>query len=83
MAGGASCEERRVEDRPEAVSFLDTAPAHEANVSPRHLCFLETGRAKPSRDMVPLLADALAVPLRERNALLLRRLRADVSGVHT
>jgi transcriptional regulator with XRE-family HTH domain len=47
------------------------ALAHEADVSPRHLCFLETGRAKPSRDMVLLLADALAVPLRERNALLL------------
>lgn len=47
------------------------ALAHEANVSPRHVCFLETGRAKPSRDMVLLLADALTVPLRERNALLL------------
>jgi transcriptional regulator with XRE-family HTH domain len=47
------------------------ALAHEANVSPRHICFLETGRAKPSRDMVLLLADTLAVPLRERNALLL------------
>lgn len=47
------------------------ALAHEANVSPRHICFLETGRAKPSRDMVLLLADTLAVPLRERNELLL------------
>jgi transcriptional regulator with XRE-family HTH domain len=47
------------------------ALAHEAGVSPRHVCFLETGRAKPSRDMVLLLADALGVPLRERNALLL------------
>jgi transcriptional regulator with XRE-family HTH domain len=47
------------------------ALAHEASVSPRHLCFLETGRAKPSREMVLLLADTLAVPLRERNALLL------------
>jgi transcriptional regulator with XRE-family HTH domain len=47
------------------------ALANEADVSPRHLCFLETGRAKPSRDMVLLLADALRVPLRERNALLL------------
>lgn len=47
------------------------ALAHEANVSPRHVCFLETGRAKPSRDMVLLLAETLAVPLRERNALLL------------
>ena len=47
------------------------ALAHEAGVSPRHVCFLETGRAKPSREMVLLLADALEVPLRERNALLL------------
>ena len=45
--------------------------AHEADVSPRHVCFLETGRAKPSREMVLVLADALQVPLRERNALLL------------
>jgi transcriptional regulator with XRE-family HTH domain len=45
--------------------------AHEAEVSPRHLCFLENGRARPSREMVLILAEALAVPLRERNALLL------------
>ena len=45
--------------------------AHEAGVSPRHVCFLETGRAKPSREMVILLATVLEVPLRERNALLL------------
>ena len=47
------------------------ALATEAEVSPRHLCFLETGRSKPSRDMVLQLARALDVPLRERNALLL------------
>ena len=47
------------------------ALATEANVSPRHLCFIETGRSKPSREMVLHLADALAVPLRERNAMLL------------
>ena len=47
------------------------ALAHEANVSPRHVCFIETGRSQPSREMVLLLADTLAVPLRERNALLL------------
>src|SRR5436190_10899165 len=47
------------------------ALAHEAEVSPRHLCFLETGRAKPSREMVVLLSNVLDVPLRERNALLL------------
>ena len=47
------------------------ALAHEAEVSPRHVCFLETGRANPSREMVLLLARVLDVPLRERNALLL------------
>jgi transcriptional regulator with XRE-family HTH domain len=47
------------------------ALANEAAVSPRHVCFLETGRAKPSREMVLHLADTLSVPLRERNALLM------------
>lgn len=47
------------------------ALANEAAVSSRHVCFLETGRAKPSREMVLHLADTLSVPLRERNALLL------------
>jgi transcriptional regulator with XRE-family HTH domain len=44
--------------------------ALEAEVSARHLSFLETGRAQPSREMVLLLASVLEVPLRERNALL-------------
>jgi transcriptional regulator with XRE-family HTH domain len=47
------------------------ALATEAEISPRHLSFLETGRANPSRDMVLRLASVLDVPLRERNALLL------------
>jgi transcriptional regulator with XRE-family HTH domain len=47
------------------------ALAAEAAVSVRHLCFLETGRAKPSRAMVLKLAEVLDVPLRERNTLLL------------
>ncbi len=47
------------------------ALAHQAAVSPRHVSFIETGRSSPSRDMILHLADALAVPLRERNALLL------------
>jgi transcriptional regulator with XRE-family HTH domain len=54
-----------------ARNLSQLALAHEADVSPRHVCFLETGRAKPSRDMVLHLADTLGVPLRERNALLL------------
>jgi transcriptional regulator with XRE-family HTH domain len=47
------------------------ALAHEAEVSPRHVCFIETGRSKPSREMILLLATVLDVPLRERNSLLL------------
>jgi DNA-binding XRE family transcriptional regulator len=43
--------------------------ACEANVSPRHLSFVETGRARPSRDMLLQLADYLDIPLRERNLL--------------
>src|SRR5215510_9531502 len=42
----------------------------DAGVSARHICFIETGRAKPSREMVIILATVLDVPLRERNALL-------------
>src|SRR5215470_6662747 len=45
--------------------------ALDAEISTRHLSFLETGRAQPSRDMVLRLASMLDVPLRERNALLL------------
>jgi transcriptional regulator with XRE-family HTH domain len=42
-----------------------------AGVSSRHLSFLETGRARPSREMVLHLAEQLEVPPRERNTLLL------------
>jgi transcriptional regulator with XRE-family HTH domain len=45
--------------------------ALDAEISARHLSFIETGRANPSRDMVLRLADRLDVPLGERNALLL------------
>jgi transcriptional regulator with XRE-family HTH domain len=51
------------------ISQLDLAL--QAEVSTRHLSFIETGRAKPSRQMVLLLSSALEVPLRERNTLLL------------
>jgi transcriptional regulator with XRE-family HTH domain len=43
----------------------------QADISTRHLSFVETGRSAPSRDMVLHLADELDVPLRERNRLLL------------
>jgi transcriptional regulator with XRE-family HTH domain len=45
--------------------------ALDAEVSTRHLSCVETGRAQPSREMVLRLAEALQVPLRERNGLLL------------
>lgn len=44
--------------------------ADEANISTRHVSFMETGRTNPSRDMVLRLCERLAIPLRERNALL-------------
>ncbi len=46
------------------------ALALDADVSSRHLSYVETGRSQPSREMVLRLADALEIPLRERNALL-------------
>src|SRR3954454_20140840 len=45
--------------------------ALDANVSARHLSFVETGRSRPSEHMVLHLAETLEVPLRERNRLLL------------
>jgi transcriptional regulator with XRE-family HTH domain len=51
------------------LSQLDLAC--EAEISSKHLSFLETGRSLPSRDMVLHLAEQLDIPLRERNVLLL------------
>ena len=51
------------------ISQLDLAIS--ADISTRHLSFVETGRSKPSRDMVLRLGEHLDVPLRERNRLLL------------
>jgi transcriptional regulator with XRE-family HTH domain len=45
--------------------------ALDAGISARHLSFVETGRSKPSPEMVMLLAEQLEVPFRERNHLLL------------
>lgn len=50
------------------LSQLDLAL--EADVSARHISFLETGRSQPSQEMVLLLASTLNVPLRERNVML-------------
>ena len=51
------------------MSQLDLAA--EADLSTRHLSFVETGRAKPSREMVQRLSEALELPLRSRNSLLI------------
>lgn len=50
------------------LSQLDLAGV--ADISPRHVSFIETGRSTPSREMVLHLAEQLEVPMRERNVLL-------------
>jgi len=50
------------------MSQLDLALA--AEVSPRHVSFLETGRSRPSQEMILRLGSTLDVPLREQNAML-------------
>ena len=50
------------------LSQLDLALA--ADISQRHVSWLETGKSQPSRDMVIKLADVLNIPLRERNPIL-------------
>lgn len=50
------------------LSQLDLA--EEAGISTRHLSFVETGRAGPSREMVLRLTERLEIPLRERNTIL-------------
>jgi transcriptional regulator with XRE-family HTH domain len=51
--------------------FSQLELAGDAEVSTRHLSFIERGRSAPSRDMLLRLADQLDIPLRERNRLLL------------
>lgn len=63
------------------LSQLDLAL--EANVSARHLSFVETGRSRPSEQMVLHLAKTLDVPLRERNRLLLAAGYAPHFSQHT
>jgi transcriptional regulator with XRE-family HTH domain len=62
------------------LSQLDLAL--EAGVSARHLSFVETGRSRPSADMVLQLADQLEVPLRNRNQLLIAAGHAPVFEQH-
>lgn len=54
--------------------------ALDAGISTRHLCFLEKGKSRPSREMVVLLAQVLDIPLADRNALLVAAGYAPVFG---
>ena len=54
--------------RVRGMSQLDVAAA--AATTPRYMSFVETGRSRPSREMVQRLAGAMDVPLRDRNGLL-------------
>src|ERR1700744_1949494 len=47
------------------------APSMDTGISQRHLSFVESGRSSPSRDFLSTVSDALNIPLRERNTLLL------------
>jgi transcriptional regulator with XRE-family HTH domain len=58
------------------------ALALDANISTKHISFVESGRTAPSRDMVLTLAEVLEVPLRGRNALLLAAGFAPVYSQH-
>jgi transcriptional regulator with XRE-family HTH domain len=60
------------------LSQLDLAL--DAGISARHLSFVETGRSRPSRDMVLRLAEQLDIPLRDRNGLLLAAGHAPTYG---
>lgn len=55
----------------EARNLSQLGLAVDAEISQKHLSFIESGRATPSREMVLRLAEHLDIPLRERNALLL------------
>lgn len=59
------------------------ALATEAGISARHLCFLETGRSLPSREMVRLLAQVLDLPFAEQNALLVAAGYAPLYGARS
>ncbi|KAA1419862.1 helix-turn-helix transcriptional regulator [Mumia zhuanghuii] len=51
--------------------FSQLALSSETGISTRHISFLETGRSRPSSEMIQRLADALSVPMREQNRMLL------------
>ncbi len=68
--GGVPAFGRMLRQWRDARHMSQLALATEAGISTRHLSFLETGRAQPSREMVQLLTGMLDVPLGERNTLL-------------
>ena len=51
-------------------SLSQLALSADSEISQRHLSFIESGRSRPSREMVLRLAETLSIPLRDRNALL-------------
>lgn len=57
--------------------------AHQLGVSPRHLSFVETGRANPSRALLLRIGESLDLPLAARNRLLLDGGYAPMFGEHT
>lgn len=63
--------------------YSQLALAVDAEISQRHLSFIESGRSSPSRDMVLRLAEYLQVPLRERNMMLLAAGFAPAFGERT
>lgn len=67
--------------RRRGFSQLDLAC--EADISTRHVSFLETGRSQPSRSMVIHLAERLDIPLRERNGLLVAAGYAPIYSEHS
>ena len=69
IAAGAAGDHLRAWRVRRRLSQLDCAL--EAGISQKHLSFIETGRAQASRDMLLRLGEALDVPLRERNLMLL------------
>jgi transcriptional regulator with XRE-family HTH domain len=55
----------------------------DTGISQRHLSFVESGRSAPSRDFLSIVSEALNIPLRERNVLLLASGYAPVYGEQT
>ncbi|MBV9503837.1 MAG: helix-turn-helix transcriptional regulator [Acidobacteriia bacterium] len=71
MAGAAQTVGEFLRSWRQLRRFSQLELAVDAEISQRHLSFIESGRAAPSREMILHLAEHLDVPLRERNAMLL------------